>query len=103
MCVCLCVDVHVCAFTYVYVLVCVCMCTCICVCVLVYMCVPACLHMCMYMYVFVNNSEYPTEYTQHLCYDTFINCFQHNNIFTIIKKGVELKWEKKMMMEVVRF
>ena len=29
------------------------------------------------------------------------NSFQHNNIFSIIKKEVELKWEKKMMMEVV--
>ena len=56
----------------------------------------------MCMHVFVNNREYPTEYIQHLCYNTLKkNCFLNNNISSIIKKEVGLKWENKMLIEVV--
>ena len=111
LCVCLCINLHVCACTCLMCLcvcvcmctclylVCVCLCTCLCaVCVFVYMCVPACLHVCKHMHVFVNSENIILNTSI-----TYAMTVSSHNISSVIKKKVELKWENKIMMEVMCF
>ena len=71
-------------------------------CVFVYMCVPACLHVCKHMHVLVN-SENIILNTSITYATTLKKQFSHNNISSVIKKKVELKWEYKIMTEVMCF
>ena len=87
-----------CAFTCVYVLVCVCS-MCMCVFVFLYFyCACICVCTCMCLLI----TENILQNTSNSCYNTLKkNCFLNNNIISIIKKEVGLKWENKMMIEVV--
>ena len=80
-----------------YVLVCVCICMCVFV-FLYFYC--ACIYVCMCMCLLITENILHNT-SNYLCHNTLKNCFLNNNIISIIKKEVGLKWENKMMIEVV--
>ena len=79
----MCLCVYICVHVYVL---CVCLCTC--VCLHAFMCVCTC--MCLLI-------------TENILLNTSITYATYNNISGVIEKKVELKWENKIITEVMCF
>ena len=86
----MCLCVYICVHVYVL---CVCLCTC--VCLHAFMCVCTC--MCL---LITENILLNTSITYAMAFKK--KC-PHNNISGVIKKKVELKWENKIITEVMCF
>ena len=86
----MCLCVYVCVHVYVL-----CVCLCICVCLHAFMCVCTCTCLLITENIILNTS---ITYAM-----TFKKQFPHNNISSVIKKKVKLKWENKITMEVMCF
>ena len=85
----LCACVYVCVHVYVL---CVCLCTC--VYLHAFMCVCTCMCLLITENILLNTS---------ITFAMTFKQFPHNNISGVIKKKVELKWENKIMTEVMCF